>query len=143
MAEVPAGNVTELSDARRRFEAWLDSVIDGEAAEPGPDDPDGIAEAQGDLAVVFSELGANAVLAGPAGTRIGFQAMLVGRDFRLEVRNQVDSRAASALRWNLDDRLRIGGRGLLLVRAFTDSVDVSTAGDEVRVSVLRHIGRPG
>lgn len=105
-----------LGDGRRALGGWLaarsvgDDVID-------------------DLTVVYSELAANA-LAATNGQDICTHAWIDRGDVVLEVSNALSSPSSrSVTRWDLEDPLRGGGRGLMLVRAFTDDVEVVTSDD--------------
>lgn len=115
-----AGNA-DLPDARRSFSAWLDEVgVEPDRAE--------------DLSVVFSELVSNAVRETPdAADPATVSAVADDRVVQLEVTNTVDetSSAVNGHDWDLDDPLRSGGRGLLLVSAFVDDVDVDLSGDRL------------
>lgn len=106
--------VADLSDVRTEFVAWLQEsgVVDDRID---------------DLSVVLSELGANAVRETPPGAEPAEVAAWVDGDvLTIEVSNEVsaDSSAPSDHEWDLSDPLRTGGRGLLLVSAFVDEVDV-------------------
>ena len=82
-----------------------------------------------DLAVVYSELAANA-LAASNGDDICTQAWIDGGEVVIEVANGLaSSDARRVTRWDLGDPLRGGGRGLMIVRAFTDDVEVVTSDD--------------
>ncbi len=108
--------VAELSDLRADFVAWLRDVgVDGDTVD--------------DLSVVLSELGANAIRETPAGADPALvEASIDGRRLELTVSNEVGPDAASQMSdWDLQDPLRTGGRGLLLVSAFVDEVDVEVA----------------
>ena len=109
------GAVSQLSEVRARFMRWLrEADVDTERID--------------DLSVVLSELGANAIRETPNGSsRPEVEARIVGSTLELTVSNEVAPDAAPAADWNLGDPLRTGGRGLLLVSAFVDSVDVDVA----------------
>lgn len=116
--------IADLSDVRRAFGDWL--------AEQGFG-----AEQIGDLSVVLSELLANAVTATPTGAAPPTVHAALDRErLEIEVSNTVSPAVADAVErgWDLTDPLRTGGRGLLLVSAFVDDVDVDV--EENRV-VLR------
>lgn len=114
-----AGNA-DLSDARHSFSTWLDDVGVG-------------ADRVEDLSVVFSELVSNAVRETPDGADpVTVRATADDQGVQLEVTNAVDERhSETGSDWDLDDPLRSGGRGLLLVSAFVDDVDVDLAGDRL------------
>lgn len=118
--------------ARRAFEAWLrgSHVVDDDVH---------------DLAVVLSELAANAANGATPGTQARIEAHIEvrtdHRDLHLDVANHVDPATAEVRRWDLDDELRGGGRGLLIVRAYTDSMDIDTDGSQVWVRCTRRLER--
>ena len=113
----PARNmasVADLSAVRAEFVAWLEGA-------------GVVADRIDDLSVVLSELGANAVRETPAGAEDAcVTAAIEGGLLVIEVSNEVgpSSSAPSEHEWDLSDPLRTGGRGLLLVSAFVDDVDV-------------------
>lgn len=87
-----------------------------------------------DLTVVFSELTTNAVHGSPEhGSQVTVRAWRDDGDLVLDVRNATDADAERARRWNMDDPLREGGRGLLIVRALVDMLDVSRDGRDLAV----------
>lgn len=96
-----------IAEVRRDFTAWLRRWVD-----------DG--EAVGDMAVVLSELLSNAVTAAGGDGTVQVLACAQGGDVVLEVRNPLTSWVAD--RWDLDDPLRAGGRGLLIVRSLVDEL---------------------
>lgn len=107
-------SVADLSDVRGDFTRWLEGA--GVAAERIDD-----------LSVVFSELGSNAVRETPAGADpADVAAVIDGARLRLEMSNSVssDTETSVAADWDLEDSMRTGGRGLLLVSAFVDKIDV-------------------
>lgn len=115
-----------VAEARRAFETWL-------AGAEVPDDD--IA----DLAVVLSELASNAV-AGADGTGgADIHAALHDDDLVLEVVNGLPDDAHDVRRWDLDDPLRGGGRGLMIVRAYTDTMSIDSTGGAVRVRCTRRV----
>jgi len=116
--------------ARRAFEAWL--------REAGVPDDD-----VHDLTVVLSELASNAANGAVAGTDARIESWLDRGVLHLDVANRVDETGADVRRWDLDDQLRGGGRGLLIVRAYTDSMEIDTAGGEVWVRCTRRLERQG
>lgn len=118
-----------IAGARHAFRAWL------EASSASADD---IA----DLAVVLSELAANALAGsagGPTGGSADIHAGLEGDELWLEVVNELPNEAPDVLRWDLDDPLRGGGRGLMIVRAYTDSMEVGSVDGTVSVRCTRHL----
>ena len=46
---------------------------------------------------------------------------------------------ADVARWDLDDPLRGGGRGLLIVRAYTDTMEIDSVGGTVVVRCARRV----
>lgn len=117
------GSVADLSDVRAEFVAWLESA--------------GVIEDRiDDLSVVLSELGANAVRETPDGAGDATVAAAIDEEkLVIEVSNEVspDTSSPAEHEWDLSDPLRTGGRGLLLVSAFVDDVDVDV--DERRLIV--------
>lgn len=111
----PMGAVSQLSEVRARFVGWLRKAeVDAERID--------------DLSVVLSELGANAIRETPDGApRPEVTARIVGSRLELTVTNEVAPDAGPADAWDLADPLRTGGRGLLLVSAFVDDVEVDVA----------------
>lgn len=109
-----AADTAAIGAARSRFAAWLaEHDLDGDA----------VAE----LVVVFSELTANAVhAAGPDTTEdIGIRAELAGDDMLLEVENAPSDDSFSLdVFGQLDDPLREHGRGLMIVAAFVDDLEI-------------------
>jgi len=107
----PADTAT-LGPARQELVAWLGSRdIDGDLAW--------------EVSVVLSELLANAVHA-TAGSRdhVGVAAHVTAGVLVLEVCNPRATWVEPDERWDLDDPLRVGGRGLLIVRSLVDDVEV-------------------
>ena len=107
-------DVADLSETRAEFVRWLREMGAGE-------------DRIDDLSVVISELGANAVRETPAGAAgAEITAAVEDGTIVIEVSNEVapDASPPSEHDWDLNDPLRTGGRGLLLVSAFVDDVDV-------------------
>lgn len=99
-----------IADVRQGFTAWLRRWV--------PDD-----DTVGDMAVVLSELLANAVNATEgSGRTVHVIACADGDDVVLAVRNPRVRWVSD--RWDLDDPLRVGGRGLLIVRSLVDELEV-------------------
>ncbi len=119
----PLSSLASLATIRVTFVDWLRQFgVDEEQVE--------------DLSVVISELGANAVRETPEGSPPALvDARLQGTTLELHVSNAVGpgTTAAHDHDWDLDDALRTGGRGLLLVSAFVD--DVTVAVDDGRLMV--------
>jgi len=114
-----------ISAAREAFDVWLQ---DAGATE----------EERGDLTVVVSELASNAV-EGTSDGSAEVRAWLRDGEIGLEVTNRVSDDHDDAQRWDLDDPLRGGGRGLLIVRAYTDSMQVHSSADSVVVRCTRRL----
>ncbi len=116
------GAVSQLSAVRARFVEWLRAA--------GVDD-----ERVDDLSVVLSELGANAIRETPVGSPdADVSARIEGTTLELTVTNEVSPDHRTNGTWDLDDPLRTGGRGLLLVSAFVDSVEVDVVDRRLVVS---------
>ena len=123
-------DLDEVPVARRAFEGWL------REARVSDDDVH-------DLTVVLSELGSNAANGAAPGTAARIESWLDGGVLHLAVANRVEEATTDIQRWDLDDQLRGGGRGLLIVRAYTDSMEIDTAGGEVSVRCTRRLDQPG
>lgn len=110
----PLPSLTALATVRDAFVGWLRELrVEAEQID--------------ELAVVVSELGANAVRETPHGTpEATVSARLDGSHLEVHVTNAVGEGTSSVRNhsWDLDDALRTGGRGLLLVSAFVDDVEV-------------------
>lgn len=118
----PLGAVSQLSEVRARFVHWLRSA--------GVDD-----ERVDDLSVVLSELGANAIRETPDGApEADVTARFEGATLELTVTNVVSDETHASTDWDLDDPLRTGGRGLLLVSAFVDSIEIDVVDRRLVVS---------
>ena len=123
--ELPADRAG-VSASRHAFERWLDGMA--------------LAEDTGEeLSVVFSELASNAAAA--AGSTAGprARAWVERRDVVIEVTNPLDDARRASVPPDLDDPLRHGGRGLLIVRAFTDELQVEATGGAVSIRCRRHL----
>ncbi len=102
-----------IAPARAEFAAWLSRVtLDDGAVE--------------DLTIVLSELLANAVRAssGSPGGSVHVLACIDGTEVVLEVRNDPADWVSPEDRWDLDDPLRGGGRGFVIVEALVDELQV-------------------
>ena len=121
--------VGSVPGGRRNFVGWM------RAAELDPETID-------DLEVVFSELAANAVAASPAPTDdVHVRAQIDAELLVLEVSNRMEDPKLLPRAPDLDDPLRSNGRGLLIARAFVDSVDVEISGsDRLLVRCCRRLG---
>ena len=107
----PARN-DALARARRSFADWL-------CRRAGED-------VTTELEIVFSELAANAVEASPDDSdRVTGRAWCDGPDLVLDLTNRADPGAEATSRWDLEDPLRTGGRGLVITEALVDSMEVS------------------
>lgn len=116
-----------VADARTAFERWLRGT---EASE----------DTVHELTVVFSELVANAVDASPGvHQEIEAVAWTEGGNIVLRVANPVTSSAVPVMEPDLSDPLRTGGRGLLIVRAYTDSVEVESDDGTIAICCARRI----
>lgn len=110
-------SLAALAAVRESFVEWLTGVTTSE-------------ERIEDLSVVISELGANAVRGTPDGAEPAtVSAWLDDGLLVLEVANRVEEITVPDVDWDLEDPLRTGGRGLLLVSAFVDDVHVDVEGD--------------
>lgn len=113
----PVASLAALAAVREAFVEWLAGVTTSE-------------DRIEDLSVVISELGANAVRGTPEGAEAATVAAWVdGDQVVLVVANRVDDVTVPDVDWDLEDPLRTGGRGLLLVSAFVDDVHVEVEGD--------------
>ena len=91
---------------------------------------------------MFSELAANAVVASPdTADEVTGRAWCDGPDLVIDLTNRADTAARNAPRWDLDDPLRTGGRGLVITEAFVDSMEVTLEpGQRLVVRCRRRIG---
>ena len=122
-------HVRSVPESRRDFVEWM---------RAGDLDPDTI----DDLEVVFSELAANAVAASPEPTDdVHAQAQIDAGMVVLEVSNRTEDPQMLPQTPDLDDPLRSNGRGLLIARAFVDSVEVEvTRSNRLLVRCCRRLG---
>ncbi|HSP05159.1 MAG TPA: ATP-binding protein [Acidimicrobiales bacterium] len=103
-----------LARARTAFSAWLRRRTQGETVD--------------ELEIVFSELAANAVDASPDGAEeVTGRAWCEGSELVLDLVNRTDATEEPVARWDLDDPLRAGGRGLVITEALVDSMEVRLA----------------
>ena len=115
----------DTGTARSAFVAWMGGA--------GVDD-----DVAGELAVVFSELAANAAKASPPSDDPAKVAAWTEPDsVVIEVSNRVGTVPRRRPRWDLSDPLRSGGRGLMIVRAYTDDIAFQATGDTVVVRCRR------
>lgn len=119
--------VDSIGMARQAFDGWLrKTTTDPELLE--------------DMAVVVSELASNAVEgADPARPESDIRAVITDGVLEVVVSNRTPPRDAEVRRWDLDDTLRGGGRGLMIVRAYTDSLSVDSTGGTVSVRCTRRL----
>ncbi|MFP5321573.1 MAG: ATP-binding protein [Acidimicrobiia bacterium] len=102
--------VGAIADVRADFTAWLRRwVVDEETIS--------------DMTVVLSELLANAVSAAE-GTGRTVHVLACAEDSEVVVAVQNPTVRWVDDRWDLDDPLRLGGRGLLIVRTLVDELEV-------------------
>ncbi len=102
-----------IYEARGDFSGWLGSwVADRELLD--------------DMLVVLSELMANAVDASeqPRGD-IALRAWVDADGLTLQVTNPPAATFAAVNRWDYDDPLRAGGRGLLIVESLVDDLAIA------------------
>lgn len=113
--------VDALPSQRHGFTGWLRAMgVHGDVAD--------------DLHVVFSELTTNAVHGSPDDAAlVDVRAAYQDGEVVLDVRNTTETDGYGARRWDLDDALREGGRGLLIVQALVDELDVRRAGRDLAV----------
>ena len=116
-----------VSDARAAFSEWLTGIdVAGEFCD--------------EMAVVFSELAANASAATPpAGGAPTVRAWVEDGDVVLEVVNPVGGTHWQGDRGDVSDPLRPRGRGLMIARAYTDVLDVEAADGRIVVRCRRRI----
>lgn len=121
-------SVHSLREPRQSFSRWLtDDGVDASTVE--------------ELAIVYSELVSNAATHRSASEgQIRTEAWRDGDDVILTVENPGCDDGSGVRPWDLGDALRGGGRGLVLVRAFTDSLEAvrSTRGALV-IRCRRHM----
>lgn len=106
-------HVQAVPETRRSFVRWMRAAqLDDDTIE--------------DLEVVFSEVAANAVTASPSGAdEVRVRAEVDEVMLVLEISNRTEASDHLPLaRPDLDDPLRPSGRGLLIARAFVDSLDI-------------------
>lgn len=106
-------HVHAVPETRRKFVGWMrDAEIEADLID--------------DLEVVFSELAANAVTASPEPTdEVRVRCQLDEGVLVLQVSNRAALGGMVSLAApDLDDPLRPNGRGLLIARAFVDTVDI-------------------
>lgn len=102
-----------IQEARQEFSGWLNGWVDDD-------------DAVQDMVLVLSELLANAVDASPD-PKAAVQVRGCtedGREVVVEVRNMTERWVSAERRWDLDDPLRLGGRGLLIVGSLVDDLEL-------------------
>lgn len=116
-----------IGTVRHAFIAWL--------AQLSSDD-----ELLQDMSVVVSELASNALDGGdPDAPEAEVSADVDGDVLQVVVSNRLPGGVTDIRRWDLDDPLRGGGRGLMIVRAYTDSLAVDSTGGTVSVRCTRRL----
>lgn len=116
-----------ISAARRAFMTWLQRATSDD-------------ELLDDMSVVVSELASNALDGGdPDDPGAEVRAQLDGGMIDLVVSNRLPEEPEDIRRWDLDDPLRGGGRGLMIVRAYTDTLEVDSSGGTVSVRCTRRL----
>jgi len=106
-----AAHAAEIAVARDALGQWLRAHgVDRDVAA--------------DLLVVASELLANGVTATGNGGTVTLGGAVDREGVTIEVANEVTRWVPPADRWDLDNPLRAGGRGLLIVSALVDSLEV-------------------
>ncbi len=124
------GTTVALRGVRADVVSWLVGTgADGEALERS--------------ALVVSELAANAVQAGP-GRRFEVRARREGAHVVVVVRNPSDGdRPPGRTEWRPAEPLAPRGRGLAIVDALADGVEVGVEGDEVVITARLRIDGNG
>lgn len=119
-ATFPA-RVDLLPRQRQDFTGWLEDIgVVRDVAE--------------ELTVVFSELTANAVAGSPNDdASVAAHAHVEGPELCIDIRNSTMGSAPAVRRPDLGDPLRDGGRGLMIVRALVDDLDVIRDGGDLAV----------
>lgn len=119
-----------ISAARKAFDTWLrQSTVDDELLQ--------------DMAIVVSELASNALDgADPDQPDADVRAEITDHVLEVVVSNRTPADVTDIRRWDLDDTLRGGGRGLMIVRAYTDTLGVDSTGDTVCVRCTRRLDQP-
>lgn len=117
-----------IGSARQAFGTWLGQIT----ADP---------ELLEDMSVVVSELVSNAL---DGGHRSEPDAEIHaevddGDVLHVVVSNRLPDGATDIRHWDLDDPLRGGGRGLMIVRAYTDSLAVDSSAGTVSVRCTRRL----
>jgi anti-sigma regulatory factor (Ser/Thr protein kinase) len=107
-------SIDALVEPRQSFGSWLER-----RGVP--------ADVSSELKVVFSELTSNAAaVTDDVRADIRTRAWCEGTDVVITVQNPPQDDQLVVRHWDLDDALRGGGRGLVIVRAYTDDVQADT-----------------
>jgi serine/threonine-protein kinase RsbW len=97
------------------------------------------AECRDELAVIMTEACTNAVVHSSPGSQVDISVILEDGRCVLEIGNQGDAVDVDVTR-QLDDPLRIGGRGLPLMAILADTVTfLPSAPGHVRLRVTKHL----
>ena len=97
------------------------------------------AECRDELAVVMTEGCTNAVVHSAPDSEVDIDVVVHDRQFILEIENRGDPAGVKITR-QLDDPLRIGGRGLPLMATLADTITfLPTAPGHVRLRVTKHL----
>jgi anti-sigma regulatory factor (Ser/Thr protein kinase) len=116
-----------IASARQAFVTWLGHLTAD-------------ADLLQDMSVVVSELASNALNGGdPGEPDTEVRAELEDDVLHLVVSNRLPDEITDIRHWDLEDPLRGGGRGLMIVRAYTDSLNVDTVGGTVIVRCTRRL----
>ncbi len=116
-----------VAQSRAAFEGWLRNTDAGESTVV-------------ELTVAFSELVANAVEASP-GADQGIEAAAWTEDGSVvfSVANPIMPSAPPSTEPDFGDPLRTGGRGLLIVRAYTDTLEIEGDRETIAIRCQRRI----
>jgi len=121
-------DAASVAASRHDFTSWLTGLgVTGDQRD--------------ELAIVFSELAANAAHASAATPDRPVIAAWQDHDtLILEAVNAVcDATSPAASDWDVHDPLRTGGRGLMIARAHTDHVDIQATHGQVLVRCRRNL----
>lgn len=122
-----AATALAASQTRDAFEVWMHTTQADE-------------NTMHELSIVFSEVMANAVRASPTvHHRIEASSWVEDGKIVLRIANLIVASSAPVTGPDLDDPLRTGGRGLLIVRAYTDTVRTELVGDTIAIRCERRI----
>lgn len=116
-----------VSQSRIAFEGWVRTTQVSE-------------DVVQELSIVFSELMANAVHAMPSvHDQIEASAWTEGASIVVRIANPVTPSSPPVTGPDLDDPLRTGGRGLLIVRAYTDTLKTELTNGTIAIRCERRI----